>query len=558
MSFLSRFSIRTRLIILTVDFIAVVLLIAAMSLYGLDQGRRDLSRMHGEFLADGFSISGILERLGATRMHMLLALQHDPKNPAVRLHRHPTAIHIKRMRKYSTELGESWSAMRTRILESDLAELGATFDEQLNGFLDKALQPTLVDLEAENYAGAVRTATKVAQKRYVATRRAAEALLEAKVAQGDVLISQSDERYRMGITGFSALLIGGLLVALFVAVATIRGLSRAVRALDVVAAGMAEGRLTVRADESGSDELSDVARSFNRVGDKFRETVEEVGRTVRRLTTSTDDLTRITTTTTEAVGRQRLDTDQVATAVQQLSVVVQEVAKSANEAAEAAESANAASASGKAVVNRTRDANHTLEKDVESAANVIAELSTDSQQIGSVLDVIRGIAEQTNLLALNAAIEAARAGEQGRGFAVVADEVRTLASRTQQSTEEIQSMIERLQGRSRDAVEVMEKGRENAEACVAQVAEAKDSLVQISEAVGRINALNAQIATASEQQRATTESINSSVAGISSAADETAGDAARSLESVKQLAELAARLHAFSEAFETSDPQQEA
>jgi len=552
MRLLNRFTIRTRLIILMVDFIAVVLLIGAMSLYSLNEGRRDLARMHGEYLADGFSISQILERLGETRMHMLLALQHDPKNPAVDLHRHPTAMHTKRMQKYKAELTESWSALRPRILDSDLAELGATFDEQLTGFLSKALAPTLVALEAEEYGSAVRTATKVAQKRYVASRRAAEALLEAKVGQGDILIAQADERYQANITVFSALLVGGLLLAIFVAVFTIRSMSRSVRALEGAAVAMAEGRLVARADESGSDELSDVARSFNRVGDKFRETVEEVSRTVRRLTSSTDALTEITTTTTGAVGRQRQDTDQVARAVQELSVVVQDVARNANEAAVAAESADAASATGKVVVTRTRDANHTLAKDVENAAAVIAELSADSQQIGSVLDVIRGIAEQTNLLALNAAIEAARAGEQGRGFAVVADEVRTLASRTQQSTEEIQSMIERLQGRSRDAVEVMEKGRKNAEACVVQVAEAEDALARISEAVASINALNAQIATASEEQRATTESINDSVAGISGVADETAGDAARTLESVKQLAELAARLRVYSEAFETS------
>ena len=558
MRFLSRFTIRTRLIILTVDFIAVVLLIGALSFYGLDQGRRDLSRMHDEFLADGFSISGILERLGETRTHMLLALQHDPLNPAVKLHRHPTAIHIKRMRKNSADLGESWSALRPRMLEGELAALASVFDEQLNGFLDKALAPTLTALEADDYGSAVRTATKIAQKRYVATRRAAEALLEAKVGQGDVLIARSDERYQTEITAFSTLLAVGLALALFVAVATIRGLSHTVRALDAAAAAMAEGKLGLRADETGSDELSDVARSFNRVGDKFREALEEVSRTVHRLTAATDDLTQISMTTKEAVGRQRQDTDQVASAVHQLSVVVQDVARSANDAAVAAESANAASVSGKAVVNRTRDANHTLEEDVESAANVIAELSADSQQIGSVLDVIRGIAEQTNLLALNAAIEAARAGEQGRGFAVVADEVRTLASRTQQSTEEIQSMIERLQGRSRDAVEVMDKGRKNAAACVVQVAEAENSLVQISEAVERINGLNAQIATASEQQRATTESINSSVVGISNVADETTGDAARTLESVKQLAELATHLRVFSDAFDTSAVHDEA
>ena len=553
MNFLNRFSIRARLIFLTLDFIAVVLLIGALSIYSLDQGRRDLAQMHDEYLADGFSISQILERLGETRMHMLLALQHDPENPAVSLHRHPTSIHIERMRKYSKELSESWAVLRPGIRDGELAKLGASFDEQLSGFLGKALAPTLDALEAKNYESAVKTATKVAQKRYVATRKAAENLLEAKVAQGDAMITVADDRYRTSITVFSALLVGGLVLALYVAIVTIRGLAQAVRSLDSAAVDMAEGKLTARADESGSDELADVARSFNRVGEKFRNTVQEMARTVCSLTDSTGALTEITTTATEAVGRQRRDTDQVASAVAELSSVVQDVARTASEAAVAAESADAAAVSGQRLVVRTRDANHTVAKDVEHAAAVISELSTDSKQIGSVLEVIRGIAEQTNLLALNAAIEAARAGEQGRGFAVVADEVRTLASRTQQSTEEIQSMIERLQGRSREAVTAMDKGQRNAQVCVDQVAEAEEALMQISVAVAEINELNAQIATASEQERATTEIINDSVTAISAVADEATAGTASTLASVRQLAELGDRLRAFSEGFETEN-----
>lgn len=552
MNLLSRFTIRTKLIILTVNLIAVGLVIGTMSLYNLNEGRRELARMHGEFLVDGFRISQILERLGETRMHMLLALQHDPNNPAFSLHRHPTSMHIKRMRAYSTGLTESWAVLRPSILDSDLAKLGMAFDEQLKGFLGTALAPTLSALEAEDFGSAVRTATKVAQKSYVATRQAAEALLEAKVAHADALTVQAGQRYQFNITVFSALLFGGLMLAVFIAANTIRGMSRAVRALDATAVAMAEGKLTAHADESGADELSDVARAFNRIGDKFRETVEEVGRTVGRLTASTDALTAITTTTTDAVGRQRQDTDQVARALRELSLVVQDIAHSASDAAVAAESADAASSSGKLIVSRSREATQTLAEHVDRAANVVAELSENSQQIGSVLDVIRGIAEQTNLLALNAAIEAARAGEQGRGFAVVADEVRTLASRTQQSTEEIQSMIEHLQSRSRGAVEEMDRGRKNAEACVAQTAEAENALVQISEAVASINGLNAQIATASEEQRVTTESINGRVADISGVADETADDAARTLESARQLAELATHLRKYSEAFETA------
>ncbi|MDD4862908.1 MAG: methyl-accepting chemotaxis protein [Alishewanella agri] len=183
-----------------------------------------------------------------------------------------------------------------------------------------------------------------------------------------------------------------------------------------------------------------------------------------------------------------------------------------------------------------------LAQEVENSAQVISRLSEDSTQIGSVLDVIRGIAEQTNLLALNAAIEAARAGEQGRGFAVVADEVRTLASRTQASTLEIQSMIERLQTDASNAVKAMQQGQVQAQQGLSQAAQAENALQTISQSVTRINDMNIQIATAAEEQSSVAEEINRNIVNISQSADATAEGAKQTASAGDELAKLAARL----------------
>ncbi|MDX9767561.1 MAG: PAS domain-containing methyl-accepting chemotaxis protein [Ectothiorhodospiraceae bacterium] len=259
----------------------------------------------------------------------------------------------------------------------------------------------------------------------------------------------------------------------------------------------------------------------------------------RQLAENTESLVAAVEHSAEGIRRQQGETDQVATAVTEMAASVQEVARNAQNTADAADKADDEANAGRQVVSETEQSISRLASEVEKAAQVIQQLEASSNEISSVLDVIRGIAEQTNLLALNAAIEAARAGEQGRGFAVVADEVRTLASRTQQSTQEIQQMIEKLQGGARSAVQVMEQSRKQADQSVQQAQQAAASLAAITQGVTTIKDMSAQIAAAVEEQSAVSGEIDRSIASIRMVSDENAETGAHSEQVAVNLANLA-------------------
>jgi methyl-accepting chemotaxis protein len=300
------------------------------------------------------------------------------------------------------------------------------------------------------------------------------------------------------------------------------------------------GDLSRRSGIAQEDELGKIARALDSLMERFQRFVEEAHGVAGRLLSTSADLSRITREMSQDSDRARDQTDQVATAMNEMSSTVQEVARNATDAAQNTQEANKESGNGRQVVDGTISAINSLAEEVESASEVIQQLASNSQGIGQVLDVIRGIAEQTNLLALNAAIEAARAGEQGRGFAVVADEVRTLASRTQESTEEIHQMIEVLQNGARSAVREMEKGRSKAQSSVEQATLAGTSLSRITSAVGRVSEMNTQIATAAEEQSVVAEDINRNVVAIAQMAHKVSvhtGETAEAGDLLRNLAE---------------------
>ena len=268
------------------------------------------------------------------------------------------------------------------------------------------------------------------------------------------------------------------------------------------------------------DEESAVARVVNDTMAHFQEVFERVSGNLDRIKVMSRELSKLSGPSANNIEREIHD---VLDAMSSMGAAVHDASQNASTAAQAARSASAEADSGQQVVNNVTNSIHSLAGEVERAATAIQKLEADTESIGAILEVIRGIADQTNLLALNAAIEAARAGEQGRGFAVVADEVRTLAQRTQEATQEINDMIARLQEGSKNAVGVMAAGRKQAERSVEQAQKAGESLQAITGAIASISTMNEQIAAAVEQQTAAADAINRTLHGMGDRSSGNAG-----------------------------------
>jgi len=279
--------------------------------------------------------------------------------------------------------------------------------------------------------------------------------------------------------------------------------------------------LTQRIDLKFQGEVGELVEALNTLMGSIKHTIGDLEEHGREVETATRELTAANTDAIRNIEEQQATTNQVAISMGRMVDTVKDVSQQADLAAEAAGQAKEEAEIGRKVVEETVKMIDVLASEVKNATSVMHELEDSSENIGAVLDMIRGIAEQTNLLALNAAIEAARAGDQGRGFAVVADEVRILAQRTQQSTKDIQEMIEGLQSGTRGAMIVMERGQAHAEDSVQQVGKAGTSLEVITTSVGTILGINGQISSAAEEQHKVAEIINNNVGSIGQTADKT-------------------------------------
>jgi methyl-accepting chemotaxis protein len=355
--------------------------------------------------------------------------------------------------------------------------------------------------------------------------------------------SQSvEDSVSRGSTQTWIIMIISILAALIIARITLIGITRPLARVNKMLNIVASGDLSMKLDETGKDEFAQLSKNCNSLIDNLRNLIESIVNRSAQLAAAAEQTSAVTAQSTSAIEEQRNQLEQAASATTEMSSTSQSVLSSANDALGEIKHADDEAERVKRISAVGRETIEQLAEEVESAAQVINQLQQDSASIGGILDVIRGIAEQTNLLALNAAIEAARAGEQGRGFAVVADEVRTLASRTQESTSEIQTMIEALQMGAGKAVTVMDAGKSKATDCVNQSEEADKALEVITHAVHEAFDRSSQIATAAEEQSVVAHEISENLESIVTIAEETTAGSQQTATSSSEVARLAEEL----------------
>ena len=398
-------------------------------------------------------------------------------------------------------------------------------------------------------------AYRAAVSQYRDSQVANAAALKIMTAQGDLLLGHSDKltisqtvvRDTDAAQAKYLLLLATVLALIFGLVAAWAITRQIIIPLDQtlqVAERVASGDLSHNLTSLRQDELGQLQRAMQSMTVGLRELIGGISEGVTQIASAAEQLSAVTEQTSAGVNSQKVETDQVATAMNEMAATVQEVARNAEEASEAAAAADQQAREGDKVVGEAIAQIERLATEVGNSTVAMGDLKRESDKIGSVLDVIKSVAQQTNLLALNAAIEAARAGEAGRGFAVVADEVRSLAQRTQKSTEEIEELIAGLQSGTQQVATIMDNSRNLTDSSVELTRRAGSALENITRTVSTIQAMNSQIATAAEQQSAVAEEINRSVLNVRDVSEQTAAASEETAASSTELARLGTHLQA--------------
>ncbi|MFT3759700.1 methyl-accepting chemotaxis protein [Thauera sp.] len=509
---LDAFTLKTRLIVAVAIPCIALLLVALTSLGSMASMHRNTEVLYLNTAAPMRAMAEAASRIPRMRVGIDMMLLQD------------TALRDARGVKTRVQeaRGEDIPGMREAMRNAVNAQVDPERKAQAQRLFDQfeamaanELEPMLNALDAGDMHRAQQIYRDQYAKSYGAMRLGANELLDALLQQAEQQNRHSAESYDTGFVRQIAIIGLGLLVSFVASWMIASHLRRRVAVLQNKLSQAAENlALDTRIELPGQDELSEIARSFNHFADKVHGAMRQLADNSRQLSGVAREVAERARLTQHNCASQSERTVQVADAINGLGATVDEIARNAENAATLAREATRHASDGGDVVTQAHRQIDALNGELERAGQVIEALAEQANAISTILDTIRSISNQTNLLALNAAIEAARAGEQGRGFAVVADEVRTLASRSGTSTEEIQQMIDRLQAESRSAVEAMAKGRQQSTLVVEYAGKASAALLQINGHINQISDQNIQVATATEEQSSVVGEINRNVEDI--------------------------------------------
>ncbi len=520
-----------------------LILLGLVSFFSMGTTDAQLEQLYKGHLLGTEKIGRINELMRDNRIQLLLAAQHDPRNPSSKLHDHQLSVHTDQVAKNIEEITSIWEAYKAiPNKNAEQTKLADVYAEARAKFVNDGLKPTgAALLEGDFDKGMILTEQTVTPLATAAFKAANEIY-----ANEYALAKASYELTQKTMSRAKILILTVILLAMalgtLINLAVIRSITKGTSELSAAAGRMAEGDLSTLLRIDSSDEIGTAARSFNMMRDAFVDLLGKVSSSAVQVASSANTLNETAEQMATGAEQAAVQAGTVATASEEMAATSGEIAMNSQMAAEGAQQANRAALNGATVVQNTLAMMNQIAARSKESSAAVESLGKRSDQIGAIVVTIQDIAEQTNLLALNAAIEAARAGEQGRGFAVVADEVRALAERTTRATREIGEMIRAIQVDTKGAVAAMEQGVAQVEAGTIEAAKSEGALQQILDQINAVTMQVNQIATAAEQQTATTSEISSNILQITEVAQGTANGAHDSATAANKLASLAEEL----------------